>query len=113
WAGRRSVIAAEGPEEGGIEVDRLVARAVERAHRRGGRAAGRLRGSAIEDDAGCPVAVHLGRPVGVERVARAGHAALVVRVRVGARLAVLETDGLLARLRLTGHHPGEGAQIDA
>src|SRR5690606_29620638 len=79
----------------------LVTGAVERPHRRGPRPARRVPRPAREDRLRCPVvdaqvAGAAARPVRVEAVDRADHAALDVRVRVLAGPALLREVVILA-----------------
>ena len=99
-ATRGTVVGTQRVEERGVDVDPLLRRAVERAGSGRCGAALRLRLPAEQcNGLRAAVVADLRVPVAVQRVARRGHAALDVRVRVGAGLAVLDRDDLLARRR--------------
>lgn len=94
-AGRCIELLAQEAEERGIDVDGLFGRAVERTGLVGGRAARAARLLVDDDQLRRPIALHLGLPVLIEHETAGREAALVVRVRIGARLALLDL-GLLA-----------------
>ena len=109
----RSELRCHLVEEAEVDVDVLVVRAVERADRRGRRAAASL--DAVREEARLRrlVVPHRLRPVDLHAVDDGEDAAVLTRVRVGARLAVLREAPRLSawpdRLALEGAEIAEAA----